>query len=432
MNNLQKFIFRNINFSVSIIVLYLLISLLPSASFANEEKIFQLDYANFKGADTSYTYLEIYCQFSNADLHFVKNDSGYLARIELIAVLYDEAGAYIAESAISQSPFESFYSLTTSETEKRTVQFNFNVAPGSYTMHLLFTDKVTDYTFENKMEIKARRFSTNELAFSDIEVASRIERMISDSVKVKDGQCVIAHPSRIFGDVHLKANFYFEIYNPGLVYPDSSCDYFLEYTIRDRRGESVQKFSENYAAETNRTPLSFSVDVQKYKPGKYTLDLEVLDKKFERTTKAQTDFTVVEPPKDLPLARYDRVLNVLNLIVKEKAVKSEVEEKSEKSVMALKLTKDNQPQANERDVQDQFHQRVAYANRAFAALGKPGWKTDRGKIFIQYGKPDRVKKSKGMYGEKIEVWIYFQKELDFMFVDRQGMGDFILIQNGQK
>ncbi|MFZ5515072.1 MAG: GWxTD domain-containing protein [Candidatus Zhuqueibacterota bacterium] len=395
---------------------------------AQDERIFQLDHANFMAPDSGVTRLEIYCQFSNADLHFVKNDSGYLARIELVAVLYDESGAFIDEANISQPIFESFYSLTTAETEKKTVQFHFNTAPGLHTLHLLFTDHVTGYSFEHKVEMDVRAFPANQFSLSDIEVASSIKLAGSDTASAKNGRLIVAHPSRIFGDTFLKANFYFEIYHLDSQRGEEAVSFGLDYSVVDKNKVTVQKFSDSFLPTGEVTPLHFAVDVQKYKPGKYTLEIEVTEHQSKKRAKAQTDFTVVASPNDLPLARYDRVLNVLNLYVKEKARKSELNEPSEKSVLSLKMTGDTGRQ-DEQDLQMQFHQRVAYANRAFATMNRPGWKTDRGKIYIQYGQPDRVKKLEGNFGERIELWEYFQKDINFMFVDQQGFGDYLLIQN---
>ena len=38
---------------------------------------------------------------------------------------------------------------------------------------------------------------------------------------------------------------------------------------------------------------------------------------------------------------------------------------------------------------EEHYRRIAYANEHFAS-GVPGWKTDRGRIYIMYGKPDRL------------------------------------------
>lgn len=428
MRNFRIHYFRHFNLFFALMSIFCVIS----QGFADDEKIFQLDYANFMGEDTSHTRLELYCQFSNADLHFVKNDSGYLAQIELVAALYTDEGVFVAESAESRSFFESFYSLTTAETEKKTIQFNFEVKPAPYTLHLLFTDEVTDNTFEHKTNLNVRRFPSNELALSDIEVASAIKNPDTTTVEMKNGKKIIAQPCRIFGDIHLRAHFYFEVYNVSYDKTDNSRSVIVKYSVKDKRREIIQSFSDSFLLAKNGKGINFSVDVRKFKPGKYHIDLDVVDSRTNESIHTHTDFEVVEPPEDLPLARYDRVLNVLNLLVKDKTAKSKLEKEREKSVVALKMTKGTFINGEEKDVQLQFQQRIVYANKAFAAMGKPGWKTDRGKIFIQYGKPDRVKKLKGNTGARIEVWQYFEKDLDLMFIDQQGLGDYLLIHNEAK
>ena len=49
--------------------------------------------------------------------------------------------------------------------------------------------------------------------------------------------------------------------------------------------------------------------------------------------------------------------------------------------------RDPDPDTDENEYKEEYYERVAYANEHFAS-GIPGWKTDRGRIWIMYGKPD--------------------------------------------
>src|SRR5215216_5294093 len=42
---------------------------------------------------------------------------------------------------------------------------------------------------------------------------------------------------------------------------------------------------------------------------------------------------------------------------------------------------------DENEFKEEYYERIAYANEHFAS-GIPGWKSDRGRIWIMYGKPD--------------------------------------------
>jgi GWxTD domain-containing protein len=47
------------------------------------------------------------------------------------------------------------------------------------------------------------------------------------------------------------------------------------------------------------------------------------------------------------------------------------------------------PDSEENDYKEEHYRRIEYANEHFAA-GVPGWKTDRGRIYIMYGAPDEI------------------------------------------
>ena len=100
------------------------------------------------------------------------------------------------------------------------------------------------------------------------------------------------------------------------------------------------------------------------------------------------------------------------------------------------------PDSPENEYRDEIYSRIAYANEHFAA-GKPGWMTDRGHIYIAYGKPDDIEShpSGGNYERPMdegggstatfpfEVWHYRYIEgigdnIDLEFVDTCQCGDY--------
>src|SRR3984957_751955 len=53
------------------------------------------------------------------------------------------------------------------------------------------------------------------------------------------------------------------------------------------------------------------------------------------------------------------------------------------------LRRDPTPDTEENEYREEHYRRIAYANDRFAS-GIPGWKTDRGRIYIEYGAPDEI------------------------------------------
>src|SRR5579862_7520108 len=67
------------------------------------------------------------------------------------------------------------------------------------------------------------------------------------------------------------------------------------------------------------------------------------------------------------------------------------------------LRRDPTPDTEENEYKEEHYRRIAYANDHFAS-GIPGWKADRGRMYIMYGPPDEIDdhSSGGTYDRPIE------------------------------
>jgi GWxTD domain-containing protein len=79
------------------------------------------------------------------------------------------------------------------------------------------------------------------------------------------------------------------------------------------------------------------------------------------------------------------------------------DEERDQFIEAFWQRRDPTPDTEENEYKEEHYQRIAYANEHFAA-GIPGWKSDRGRIYIMYGKPDEIDShpSGGSYERPIE------------------------------
>jgi GWxTD domain-containing protein len=65
------------------------------------------------------------------------------------------------------------------------------------------------------------------------------------------------------------------------------------------------------------------------------------------------------------------------------------DEQRDKFVVGFWARRNPTPSAPENTVKEEHYRRLAYANQHFAE-GIPGWKADRGRIYIMYGPPDKT------------------------------------------
>jgi GWxTD domain-containing protein len=79
------------------------------------------------------------------------------------------------------------------------------------------------------------------------------------------------------------------------------------------------------------------------------------------------------------------------------------DEEREQFIESFWLRRDPTPDTIDNEYKDDHYERIAYANEHFAS-GIPGWRTDRGRIYVMYGKPDEIEShpSGGTYDRPIE------------------------------
>ena len=127
------------------------------------------------------------------------------------------------------------------------------------------------------------------------------------------------------------------------------------------------------------------------------------------------------------------------------------DEEREAFIEQFWLRRNPNPDSPDNEFREEHYRRIQYANDHYAA-GKPGWKTDRGHIYISFGAPDSIEShpSGGSYQRPIdegggetstfpfETWHYRYLEgvgenIDLEFVDTCQCGDYhFTIDRGEK
>lgn len=112
--------------------------------------------------------------------------------------------------------------------------------------------------------------------------------------------------------------------------------------------------------------------------------------------------------------------------------------------------RDPNPDTEENEYREEYYERIAYANEHYTS-GIPGWKTDRGRIYIAWGKPDSVEAhpSGGSYDRPsyegggstttypFEIWFYRHLDnvgdgVEIEFVDPTGTGEYRIARNANE
>ena len=123
------------------------------------------------------------------------------------------------------------------------------------------------------------------------------------------------------------------------------------------------------------------------------------------------------------------------------------DDEREQFIESFWLRRDPDPDTDVNEYREEYYQRIAYANEHFTS-GIPGWKTDRGRIYIMFGPPHEKEShpSGGSYDRPIwegggststypfEIWWYryiegVGSDVEIEFVDPTGSGEYRIARN---
>ncbi|MDA2933202.1 GWxTD domain-containing protein [Acidobacteria bacterium AH-259-D05] len=140
---------------------------------------------------------------------------------------------------------------------------------------------------------------------------------------------------------------------------------------------------------------------------------------------------------------------IYTITEEEKSVfnKLQTSEEKERFIEQFWARRDTTPRTSYNEFKEEHYRRIQYTNDHFAS-GIPGWKTDRGMIYIKYGEPDRIDShpSGGHYQRPswegggststypFEVWEYrylegVGQDVEIEFVDDTLTGEFRITTN---
>jgi GWxTD domain-containing protein len=355
-------------------------------------------------------------------LQFVKEaPDRYRAGYEITAAIVDPKGNEVAGRILRNHIVVSRYEETNSRLLAREEKISLNVPAADYTLTLDLMDLDTQKHLRREEEIKAADFVAGQLQVSSLAFVDYVKpAAVRDSLHFS--LTATFRPRRELQGV------YFELAG---IAGDSAT---VQYTIRNHRDEEVGVWSEKLAASTN----AHLVDMERWlkTPGQYTLEVKVSDKIADRTRKEP--FTVMSSalangshPPAAPSGLYEP----LRYIAKGgeyKRIAAAAESQRDSLIAEFWKQRDPTPDTPENELLEEYNRRLDFAIASFSveSLGKAGWQTDRGRIYLQNGQPTDVQRqmpSMRDNGARYEIWYYKSLDRSYIFRERLGTGDYDLV-----
>ncbi|MBI1267741.1 MAG: GWxTD domain-containing protein [Cryomorphaceae bacterium] len=265
---------------------------------------------------------------------------------------------------------------------------------------------------------------------SDITFLSGYSKSTNPTDLTKSGYDLLPYISDHFPEEANKLVFYAEVYNTDVLF-DATSQYLLTYYIESDAGIATN--TQRFLRETPKTvrPLLESIDISNLKSGAYVLKIEIRNREnelmaengimFFRTSQqsdepAKMSASTAFSPHFMDFGNPDSINDYLLCLY---PIASGIEFQTiEKLVANGDMTTkqnyfyhfwENQNIAEPMPAWQRYAIEVQYVKRKYSSPVLPGYLTDRGRVFLKYGKPNTIViRHNEVDVYPFEIWHYYK------------------------
>jgi len=434
------------------------IVLLVSGAFSQRVRL-EADYAVFnRGKDSTYIELSFVVP-QNALTYKFDQDAKTFIGSGLMALRIHTAGGKVAESRAWR--IESHVADTTAVHSTNSVldELRLDLPPGGYTADLFFRGASEVSRPDSvRFTIQVPLPDTLSLHWSTIKLCSSI-RQIEPGVKAefpRGGFDMRPNPGAIYTRETPVLYYYAELYNVMGNMPGESFN--VRSSVENFKGMPVSSVRLKEIKRTKRVNSSAevgTVNILSLPTGVYALRLDILDSLKNVVATARKRFYVFNAL--LPASDESGLVSSADVLKSEFATLGEGDLDLEFAEAKYIATQDEKngfseisgavpkreflmtfwgrhnpdPTKPPSVFRNDYLARVQYANAHYQRMGLEGWKTDRGRILLQYGKPQDIERTPSSEMKPYETWKYEAtqggSQVQFIFGDVSGFGDYQLL-----
>jgi GWxTD domain-containing protein len=206
------------------------------------------------------------------------------------------------------------------------------------------------------------------------------------------------------------------------------CDLFYEVVGPHDEQMLYARRKITIRGEGDEYVVGFNVD--SWDPGTYKLNLRAVAHNPERDASATVDVRL-DVTRAMLTTRFDQTMSIMEIVYdKDELEPLREAPESNRAVEWARFwnARDPDPSTPENEALQQYISRINYVTENFSRVG-PGWKTDRGHVYIRYGAPDQIDTASDQRNQgRYEIWRYLDANRTFVFYDMFGVGDYKLVE----
>ena len=337
-------------------------------------------------------------------------------------------------------------------------QQRFSLPNGEYQMEVSVTDMNSGDALPKVTSTVEVNYPDNVPSVSDILLFDSYSKASKPSTCTKSGYDFLPRVYPYYGPSEERINFYAEVYNSDVIYDEGKylVNYFIEALESSTR---MQNFFFAKRMDVGKVNVLFhTIDITELPSGNYYLVVEVRDRSnalicsnsafFQRSNPGvgydMQDISGVNVSNSFvseitnldSLRRYIRYLDPVCTEIERNYASSLVKTTDVKTMQQFLLNfwVSRSPMNPKQGFED-YLAAVKRVNMSFKTSSYPGYRTDRGYVFLKYGQPDEIVEKPNEPGAyPYEIWQYYvvanQHNKRFVFMSKDSAAnDYQLIHS---
>jgi GWxTD domain-containing protein len=418
---------------------FVLVLLLSSGHEGAKALDAQFRYATFVQPGKG-PYVETYLAVNSRSVHFIKFEPNKLQGAIQITIRFERNDSIVLfDKYILKSPeIDTLNPLNFSFIDLQ----RFSLPAGTYYMQLDIRDQYDTTNTASASGTIELKMPTEGMQFSDVMLVESLSKAEKTGPLTKSGLDLVPRPSFFYNTTHDTLRFYTELYGSKQL-RDSV--FVVRATLEFGEKQVVDKCSRFYRLNPKTVNVitdAFLID--EVPSGNYTLRFQALSREnqllAEKTMTIQrlnskiafdeqkmkaltTNMSFVEAMTEPQLRDYIASVRPISEIFEREYADNLLKQKDIEVDLLKKFMLsfwERRDKVNPQNAWSDYHAKVKEVNELFSSKIMRGYETERGRVYLQYGKPNtRTQVTNEPSAYPYEIWWYYeykgQRNIRFVF-----------------
>jgi GWxTD domain-containing protein len=379
--------------------------------------------------------VRVTAEIAYSNLVFLKEDGVFRSRYSLAVTIRSQErdNEIVRTGVINGDAVAENYEETHSREKRSRPSREFALPPGEYTVEGVLSVKNTHIRYQRITRVIVPDFLASGIGFGTPEVlylpSARGHRIVRwddferrADVRRTDGEMIGLNV------LDAQPAVRFELFLNDDVPMPFVCS--VHYEVRRPDGVRMLYGRGRVSLGKYEDTFLLTFDAGAWPPGQYAVNLHVSGAGGKLDARAGTRLSL-DVTRAMLDEYFEDTMEILALIATEselQALDVATAEMREQEWREFWRRRDPEPSTPENEALEELLKRVRYASENYARYGK-AWKTDRGKVYIRYGRPDRVERTPDQVNQgEYEIWHYDGESRSFVFFATYAGGQYRLVE----